>query len=84
MVIEHPPTGSNTGTGKKNKGQNSSMVLGGLSLGRLLSLAAEQHVDLLLDPVLVVRLIRLRVRSIPETQRKAHPGSAATPPALVS
>lgn len=45
------------------------MFLGGLLLGRLLSLTTQQHVDLLLDPVLVVRLIRLCVRSIPETDK---------------
>lgn len=37
-----------------------------LSLGRLLGLTTKQHVDLLLDPVLVVGLIRLRVCAIPE------------------
>lgn len=36
------------------------------SLRRLLGLTAEQHVDLLFDPVLVVRLVRLCVGTIPE------------------
>lgn len=40
------------------------------SLRCLLGLTAEQHVDLLFDPVLVVRLVRLCVRAIPEAAGK--------------
>lgn len=40
------------------------------SLCCLLGLTAKQHVDLLFDPVLVVRLVRLCVCTIPETARK--------------
>lgn len=36
------------------------------SLCRLLGLTAKQHVDLLFDPVLVVRLVRLCVCTIPD------------------
>ena len=45
-------------------------LLRGLSLRCLLGLTAEQHVDLLFDPVLVVRLVRLCVGAIPEAARK--------------
>lgn len=40
------------------------------SLCCLLGLTAKQHVDLLFDPVLVVRLVRLCVGAVPEAARK--------------
>lgn len=40
------------------------------SLRCLLGLTAKQHVDLLFDPVLVVRLVRLCVGAVPEAARE--------------